>query len=434
MTDTVTRLLVSGSTPSRRFASNAKASADAAAANAATTAPILATPVSAGDALPFEVTALSGSFVGTGTGGTPGEYALVVTGGPAGHTAFITIGGDGKIASARIDKRGISTANTAPTYALPSGTGLTGATLPTATVSALTEGRVFLAPNASSNATVNLGWQSASGVVAEWVVSGAQWSEYNKTGVDVAVSAALGGLPNYASAAEGLADTSDGDQFQVVQDGGTTYSIAYSNDGGSAVEVNRVPAKAALDAIPTVTDFTDIQTAVDAITADPANAVTSIFVPAQMLERIVNTNASYVSGTSATRLPYWQMPRGAVPPATGTSSYVELLFQCPSHWSTMYVDFYLISISGGSGNVRMLAEMHNWALGETINVNPSGNSGAVTQAASTTALITFKARTAAITCDPTKFGTLRMSRAGGSALDTLASDVGIIAVALVKAS
>lgn len=145
---------------------------------------LLTTSVNAGGSLPYEVTALSGSFVGTGSGGTPGEYALTVSGGPAGHTAFITVGADGKIASARIGARGIATANTAPTYALPSGTGLTGATLPTPTVSALAAGRIFFAPDASSNATRKLGWQSSGGVIAAWNVGGAQYSEYFSSGVD----------------------------------------------------------------------------------------------------------------------------------------------------------------------------------------------------------------------------------------------------------
>lgn len=136
----------------------------------------LTTAVSAGDTLPFEVSAFSGSFIGTGTGGTPGEYALVVSGGPAGHTAFITVGSDGKVASARIGARGIATANTAPTYSLPSGTGLTGATLPTPTVSAIPAGRIFLAPDANSSATRILGWTASAGVIAAWNVGGAQWS------------------------------------------------------------------------------------------------------------------------------------------------------------------------------------------------------------------------------------------------------------------
>ena len=147
---------------------------------------LLTTSVNVGGALPYEVTALSGAFVGTGTGGTPGEYALSVTGGPSGHSAFITIGADGKIASARIGARGIATTNAAPTYALPSGTSLTGATLPTPTVSALAVGRIFFAPD--STGTWKLGWQSSGGVIAAWLIGGVQYAEYFKAGIDTIAS------------------------------------------------------------------------------------------------------------------------------------------------------------------------------------------------------------------------------------------------------
>uniref|UniRef100_UPI0026359DF9 hypothetical protein n=1 Tax=Novosphingobium sp. TaxID=1874826 RepID=UPI0026359DF9 len=162
-----------------------------AAAQATGTIGMLTTAVSAGGALPFEVTALSGSFVGTGSGGTPGEYALVVSGGPAGHTAFITIGSDGKVASGRIGTRGIATSNTAPIYSLPSGTGLTGATLPTATVTALAAGRIFFAP--SSDGTRKLAWQSSGGVIAAYNVGGVQWSELFSGGLDSIFTQIVGG-------------------------------------------------------------------------------------------------------------------------------------------------------------------------------------------------------------------------------------------------
>jgi hypothetical protein len=164
----------------------------------------LTTPVSIGGALPFEVSALSGSFVGTGTGGTPGEYALSISGGPAGHTAFITIGGDGKLASARIGARGIATSNTAPTYSLPGGTGLTGATLPTATVSAVAEGRVFLAPN--SDGSQVLGYRAVSSAISAWTVGGVQFADYKKTGIDGVLSIAAATLASatYAASSQGM--------------------------------------------------------------------------------------------------------------------------------------------------------------------------------------------------------------------------------------
>ncbi len=155
--------------------------------NISNTSQTLTTSVVEGGAAPFEVSALTGSFVGSGALGIPGEYALVVAGGPVGHTAFITIGGsgsgyEGKIQSSRIGSRGISTSNSLPVYSLPAGTGLTGATLPTPVVTSLTNGRVFFAPN--SDGTQKLGWQISSGVIAPYLVGGVQWAEYFTSGIN----------------------------------------------------------------------------------------------------------------------------------------------------------------------------------------------------------------------------------------------------------
>lgn len=200
-------------------AANSAAQALQAATAAQGTVHTLTTAVSAGGTLPFEVSALSGSFVGTGTGGTPGEYALVVSGGPAGHTAFITVGSDGKIASARIGARGIATANTAPTYALPSGTGLTGATLPTPTVTSIAAGRIFLAPNTSTGATLLLGWIASGGVIAAWTVGGSQWAQYLKGGID-----AFGIASNPAFSIIGT--TPDGYSFRYAMAGSNGKAVA----------------------------------------------------------------------------------------------------------------------------------------------------------------------------------------------------------------
>lgn len=122
-------------------------------------------------ALPYEVTNISGG-VGSGSGGTPGEYALVITGGPAGHQAFGTIGADGKAAGYRNANPGISTSNSAPTYAWPSAAGITGATVPTATVDTIPAGRMFYAPTSDG---LNLGaWGNNAGSLATAPFGGTQ--------------------------------------------------------------------------------------------------------------------------------------------------------------------------------------------------------------------------------------------------------------------
>lgn len=133
--------------------SAAQAALAAAAANVLPSVP---------SALPYQVTAISGG-VGTGSGGTDGWYVGGVSGGPAGFAWSVQIA-SGKIAGYRIDNAGISTSTTAPTLTLPSGTGMTGATSPTATVGTIPVGRSFFASTSDSQYAAL--WQNAAGSLA----------------------------------------------------------------------------------------------------------------------------------------------------------------------------------------------------------------------------------------------------------------------------
>jgi len=123
-------------------ATNAANSASAAAIAAAFQRVLATTP----SALPYEVKTITLGTAGTGAS-VSGEFALTVAGGPIGHTAFVTIAG-GTQTGVRIGDRGISTSATAPTYTLPTITGLTGATAPTATTGTIGVNDVFSAPTA----------------------------------------------------------------------------------------------------------------------------------------------------------------------------------------------------------------------------------------------------------------------------------------------
>lgn len=159
----------------------------------------LPSSVAAGGTLPYEVTGISGG-IGTGTGGTPGEYALDVTGGPSGHQAFVMIGADGKVASYRNANPGISTSNAAPVYSF-NVPGLTGATVPTATIGAIPNGRVFSAP--SADGTVVLGWGNNAGILSSAPFGGTQLSIYLKGSIDGFIS---GG--NFGDVHTKISDTS----------------------------------------------------------------------------------------------------------------------------------------------------------------------------------------------------------------------------------
>lgn len=144
----------------------------------------LPSAVTAGGALPFEVSAITLGTAGSGAT-VSGEFRLTVSGGPAGHAASVIVSG-GAITGARILNPGISTSNTAPTYTLPTIAGLTGATAPTATVSTISVGRVFKAPD--TNRAYNLAWINQAGTLTQFPTTGLQFSEYFKAGIDAAIS------------------------------------------------------------------------------------------------------------------------------------------------------------------------------------------------------------------------------------------------------
>ncbi len=159
-----------------------------AASNASVTAALKNILGTAPTALPFEVTGVSGG-VGTGSGGTPGIYALGVSGGPAGFKASVVIGSAGSITGYNLDNPGISTSNAAPTLTLPAGTGLTGATAPTATVGTIPAGRIFYAPSADN--TQLLLWGNNAGALATAPFGGPQITLYGKAGIDGAVQRSI---------------------------------------------------------------------------------------------------------------------------------------------------------------------------------------------------------------------------------------------------
>lgn len=153
-------------------------------------------------ALPYEVRAITGG-IGTGTGGTPGEYALAATGGPAGFQAFVTIGSDGRVAGYRITNPGLSTSNTAPTLSLAGVTGLTGATTPTATVAAVQASRVFLAPSADGEQF--LAWINNAGALSQFPLAPAtQFSQYAKGTIDAIVADMNATASDFETTATGI--------------------------------------------------------------------------------------------------------------------------------------------------------------------------------------------------------------------------------------
>ncbi len=150
-----------------------------AAQGAAASVGFLNAVVTTGGASPYTVTGITLGTAGSGAT-VSGEFDLIVSGGPTGHAAKVTVTG-GAITSARIVRGG-------PTYTLPTISGLTGATAPTATVGQLQNGQTFEA--LSSDNQRALLWQVSSSVLAPVNDgSGAQVSRYFKAGVDASIAA-----------------------------------------------------------------------------------------------------------------------------------------------------------------------------------------------------------------------------------------------------
>ncbi len=163
--------------------------AQQAAAAYAGSAGVLNAYLAPGGAVPFTV---SGIALGsTGSGATvSGWFDLIVSGGPLGHRARVKVSG-GSIVDADVPRGGLSTSNAAPTYTLPTITGLAGATAPTATVSALGNGATFEA--LSSNYASALLWTVTGGALA--AVTGPDSNQMSRP-----LSAALTAVINSLSA------------------------------------------------------------------------------------------------------------------------------------------------------------------------------------------------------------------------------------------
>jgi hypothetical protein len=140
-------------------------SAMAAAASAASVGFLNAVKAT-GDAPPYTITSVTGG-IGTGVGGTPGTYKLILANPTTGGEVWGTVGSDGKVSAYPSDKikGGLSAGSVSTTATWPSAAGFTTApTAPTIAVGQLQNGQTFTALT-SDNQKVLL-WQVAAGVLA----------------------------------------------------------------------------------------------------------------------------------------------------------------------------------------------------------------------------------------------------------------------------
>lgn len=168
----------------------------------------------------------------------------------------------------------------------------------------------------------------------------------------------------------------------------------------------------------------DLETQVDALTADPGNGVTSLWVPAKNLD-LVSGPGSYAAMVS--RLAGWLLTKSATP------SYLTMALRLPSHWATVFVDVVWCNTVANAGDVAWTAGVHNFAIGESFNATPVGGA-AIAAAPATPWLPALTTIGAAMAVTPAKYTTFRVSRNGASSSNTLPNDVGVLGVQLRKAS
>ncbi|WMC29460.1 hypothetical protein [Escherichia coli] len=173
--------------------------------------------------------------------------------------------------------------------------------------------------------------------------------------------------------------------------------------------------------LPTNEQFTELQTSVDSITADPANAITSITIPALDFSLAIGS-ASF--GMIASRLAGWQFTHGA-------DASVTKMIDLPSHWSKMRISLIWANLVANTGNVSFSGLIQSWSAGESFNQTPSG--GGIVAAANATPYIGVETQIALdLTVDPTRHTTIRVGRNGSSASDTLPTAIVLLAVRLIK--
>lgn len=173
--------------------------------------------------------------------------------------------------------------------------------------------------------------------------------------------------------------------------------------------------------LPTKQQFTELQTSVDAITADPENAVTSIVIPAKDFDLVIGT-ATY--GAVAQRLGGWQFNHGV-------DASVSKMIDLPSHWTKMRISLIWSNMVSNSGSVSFSGLINSWSAGESFNQTPAG--GAVIPVANATPYIAVESQILQdLTVDPTRHTTVRVGRNGTSANDTVATAIVLLAVRLTK--
>jgi hypothetical protein len=173
--------------------------------------------------------------------------------------------------------------------------------------------------------------------------------------------------------------------------------------------------------LPNQEAFAQLRAIIDAVTADPANAVTSWELQAKGFD-LVQGGATY--GVITSRLGAWSFP-------AGSASYISMPLALPSHWTLVDVYVKWVNVAANAGNVVLGGEIHRWAVGESINQVPAGGSSII--AANPGPWLVTESKVAAnLVIDPARSTTLRLARQGGSSNDTLPNSLAIVSIRIQK--
>lgn len=175
---------------------------------------------------------------------------------------------------------------------------------------------------------------------------------------------------------------------------------------------------------PSVVGLGQLRTDVDAITADPANALTTFTAWASRDWVAVQGTPTFE--LQKLRAPGWTVPKADV--------YLALTMDFPSNWTKMVVDILWVNQVANTGNVSFSVAQHQNAVGDSIDVSPTGIG--VIGAANATPWIntetTVGTTGSPFNLTPGKRSTIRVQRNGSSGSDTLPNAIGILGLRFRK--
>ncbi len=264
----------------------------------------------------------------------------------------------------------------------------------------------IFAPNIPTNAEL-LAALSAAVASAEAAAGVAEAAEANAEGFAVSAEAA-------AADSEAARDTAQSASLAVGTFDDTTAFLAGSSDG----DFGWVVTGDFLTWYKNVAGTATAQTETMAL----GDQFEVVRIPASMLAPVSNVALSLQIDR---RVPYWKLPKAS-------TVYLGIVTRVPAHWSTFSVQFELLSIASDTGDASLSAGRHEWVEGDSVDVFPAGLAVAATMPTANN--ITKFALTGALSVDPSKRMSVRISRNNGSGSDTYASDIGLIGINLVKVS